>query len=172
MSRILYCVLDQVFEEASFSRQLVGWSMGGRIDTTLVLDALLIALWRRQPQHPVTVHSDQDGQFTGHEWQRFLRYHNLVSRMSRRGNCHDNAVAESFFQFLKREHVLRQIYATRSQARAYIFNYIEMFHNPKRRHGTVSNISPVESERRHFQLLGGSSFPGRFSIKYQAWLGT
>ena len=76
-----------------FSRQVVGWSMGSRIDTTLVLDALMMALWRRQPQHPVTVHADQGCQFTGHKWQRFLRDHNLVSSMSRRGQCHDNAVA-------------------------------------------------------------------------------
>lgn len=138
-----------------FSRQVVGWSMGSRIDTTLVLDALLMALWRRRPQHPVTVHSDQGCQFTGHEWQRFLRDHNLVSSMSRRGNCHDNAVAESFFQLLKRERVRRQIYATRSQARADIFNYIEMFYNPKRRHGTAGNTSPVEFERRHSQRLTG-----------------
>jgi putative transposase len=138
-----------------FSRLVVGWSMGSRIDTTLVLDALLMALWRRQPQHPVTVHSDQGCQFTGHEWQRFLRDHNLVSSMSRRGNCHDNAVAESFFQLLKRERVRRQIYATRCQARADIFNYIEMFYNPKRRHGTAGNTSPVEFERRHSQRLTG-----------------
>lgn len=88
-----------------------------------------MALWRRQLQHPVTMHSDQGSQFTGHEWQRFLRDHNLVSSMSRRGNCHDNAVAESFFQLLKRERVRRQIYARRSQARADIFNCIEMIDN-------------------------------------------
>ncbi|AVP56508.1 IS3 family transposase [Pulveribacter suum] len=136
-----------------FSRQVVGWSMGSRIDTSLVLDALLMALWRRRPEDPVTVHSDQGCQFTGHEWQTFLREHNLVSSMSRRGNCHDNAVAESFFQLLKRERVRRQIYATRSDARADIFNYIEMFYNPKRRHGTAGDTSPVEFERRHSQRL-------------------
>ncbi len=138
-----------------FSRQVVGWSMGSRIDTSLVLDALLMALWRRRPESPVTVHSDQGCQFTGHEWQTFLREHNLVSSMSRRGNCHDNAVAESFFQLLKRERVRRQIYATRSDARTDIFNYIEMFYNPKRRHGTAGDTSPIEFERRHFQRLTG-----------------
>ena len=138
-----------------FSRQVVGWSMGSRIDTSLVLDALLMALWRRRPQASVTVHSDQGCQFTGHEWQTFLREHNLVSSMSRRGNCHDNAVAESFFQLLKRERVRRQVYATRSDARADVFNYIEMFYNPKRRHGTAGDTSPVEFERRHSQRLTG-----------------
>lgn len=76
------------------------------------------------------VHSDQGRQFTGHEWRAFLRDHNLVSSMSRRGNCHDNALAESFFQLLKRERLRRQIYATRDQARADVFNNIEMFDNP------------------------------------------
>jgi putative transposase len=92
-----------------FSRQVVGWSMGSRIDTELVLKALLMALWRRQPKDSVLVHSDQGCQFTGHDWQGFLRNHNLVSSMSRCGNCHDNAVAESFFQLLKREKIRRQI---------------------------------------------------------------
>lgn len=101
-----------------FSRQVVGWPMGSRIDTALVLDALLMALWRRQPNTPVLVHSDQGCQFTGHEWQTFLGDHNLVSSMSRRGNCHDNAVAESFFQWLNRERIRRRIYTTRSDARA------------------------------------------------------
>ena len=136
-----------------FSRQVVGWSTGSRIDTSLILDALMMALWRRRPTEPVTVHSDQGSQFTSHDWQDFLRDHNLVSSMSRRGNCHDNAVAESFFQLLKRERVRRQIYPTRGDAKADVFNYIEMFYNPKRRHGTAENVSPVEFEQRHFQRL-------------------
>lgn len=86
---------------------------------------------------------------------RFLRDHNLVSSMSRRGNCHANAVAESFFQLLKREGVRRQIYAKRSQARADIFNHIEIFYNPKQRRGTAGNTSPVEFERRNSQRLTG-----------------
>jgi putative transposase len=137
-----------------FSRQVIGWSMGSRIDTELVLNALLMALWRRQPQEAVLVHSDQGCQFTGHDWQAFLRDHNLISSMSRRGNCHDNAVAESFFQLLKRERIRRQIYPTRQIARADVFNYIEMFYNPKRRHNTAGHVSPVEFERRHSQRLG------------------
>ena len=137
-----------------FSRQVIGWSMGSRIDTELVLNALLMALWRRQPKEVVLVHSDQGCQFTGHDWQTFLRDHNLVSSMSRRGNCHDNAVAESFFQLLKRERIRRQIYSTRLDARADVFNYIEMFYNPKRRHTTAGDVSPVEFEKRHSQRLG------------------
>lgn len=136
-----------------FSRQVIGWSMASRIDTELVLHALMMALWRRQPKEPVLVHSDQGSQFTGHDWQTFLREHNLVSSMSRRGNCHDNAVVESFFQLLKRERIRRQTYATRQDARTDVFNYIEMFYNPKRRHSTVGNVSPVEFELRHSQRL-------------------
>ena len=127
--------------------------MGSRIDTSLVLDALLMALWRRQPRAPVMVHSDQGCQFTGHEWQTFLRDHNLVSRMSRRGNCHDNAVAESFFQLLKRERIRRRVYATRDDARADVFNYIEMFYNSQRRHSSAAGLPPVEFEQRHSQPL-------------------
>jgi putative transposase len=136
-----------------FSRQVVGWSMGARIDTGLVLDALHMALWRRRPKEAVVVHSDQGCQFTSHEWQKFLRDHNLISSMSRRGNCHDNAVAESFFQLLKRERIRRQIYPNRNAARTDVFNYIEMFYNTKRRHSTAAGVSPVQFEQRHFQRL-------------------
>lgn len=129
--------------------------MGSCIDTVLLLDALMMALWRRQPRQPVTVHSDQGSQFAGHDWQDFLRDHNLFSSMSRRGNCHDNAVAESFVQLLKRERVRSQTYLTRDDARADVFNCIEMFYNPKRRHGSAGDTSPAEFERRHSQRLKG-----------------
>lgn len=127
--------------------------MGHRIDTELALNALLMALWRRQPKVTVTVHSDQGSQFTSHDWQGLLRDHNLVSSMSRRGNCYDNAVAESFFQLLKRERIRRQIYSTRDEGRADVFNYIEMFYNPRRRHNSAGDLSPVEFEQRYFQRL-------------------
>ena len=101
----------------------------------LAINALLIAVWRRKPTTEVMVHSDQHSQYSGHDWQDFLKAHRLRPNMSRRGNCHDNAVAESFFHLLKRERIRRQIYTTRAQARADVFDYIEMFYNPKRRHG-------------------------------------
>ena len=85
-----------------FSRLVVGWSMKSKITTDLVLDALLMALWRRKLQNKVLIHSDQVSQYTSYEWQTFLKQHNLECSMNRRGNCHDNAVAESFFQLLKR----------------------------------------------------------------------
>lgn len=92
-------------------------------------------------------------QFSSGDWQSFLKANNLVGSMSRRGNCHDNAVAESFFQLLKRERIKRQNYPTREAARQDVFNYIEMFYNPRRRHGTSGDVSPIEYEKRHYQSL-------------------
>ncbi len=136
-----------------FSRRVIGWSMQSRITKELALDALLMAVWRRNPQTPVTVHSDQGSQYTSYDWQAFLKEHGLEGSMSRRGNCHDNAVAESFFQLLKRERVRRQVYATREAARSDVFNYIEMFYNTRRRHGFNDQLSPVEYEARYDQRL-------------------
>ncbi len=87
------------------SRKVVGWSMQSRITKELVLDALLMAVWRRNPSNTVMVHSDQGSQYTSHDLRAFLKTHGLEGSMSRRGNCHDNAVAESFFQLLKRERI-------------------------------------------------------------------
>ncbi|TCB64843.1 IS3 family transposase [Acinetobacter sp. ANC 4216] len=136
-----------------FSRLVVGWSMKSRITTDLVLDALLMALWRRNPKNKVLIHSDQGSQYTSHEWQTFLRHHNLESSMSRRGNCHDNAVAESFFQLLKRERIKKKIYATRTEARSDIFEYIEMFYNSKRRHGSNGQRSPLDYEKANQKMV-------------------
>lgn len=137
-----------------FGRPVVGWSMSSRIDSNLVLNALLAAVWRRRPKTEVIVHSDQGSQFGSHDWRDFLAAHRLKPSMSRRGNCYDNAVAESFFQLLKRERIRRRVYATREQARADIFDYIEMFYNPKRRHSHAGGQSPVEFERRYFLKTG------------------
>jgi len=86
---------------------------------------------------------------TSQDWQAFLQQHNLEASMSRRGNCHNNAVAESFFQLLKRERIRRKVYDTREDARADVFEYIEMFYNPKRKHTNNGMLSPVEFERQH-----------------------
>lgn len=138
-----------------FSRQIIGWSMQSQMQADLVLKALLMAVWRRKPKHEVIVHSDQGTQYTSSDWQGFLKAHKLVCSMSRRGNCYDNAVAESFFQLLKRERIKRKIYKDREAARQDIFDYIEMFYNPIRRHGNNDNVSPVEFERQYFQKLNG-----------------
>ncbi|EOI5857347.1 IS3 family transposase, partial [Klebsiella aerogenes] len=137
-----------------FSRKIIGWSMQSRMTKDIVLNALLMAVWRRNPQKQVLVHSDQGSQYTSHEWQSFLKSHGLEGSMSRRGNCHDNAVAESFFQLLKRERIKKKIYGTREEARSDIFDYIEMFYNSKRRHGSSNHMSPTEYENQYYQRLG------------------
>lgn len=136
-----------------FSRKIIGWSMQSRITKEIVLDALLMAVWRRNPTSTVTVHSDQGSQYTSHDWQSFLKTHDLEGSMSRRGNCHDNAVAESFFQLLKRERIRRKIYTTRNEARSDVFDYIEVFYNVRRRYGSNNQLSPVEYEERYQQRL-------------------
>ncbi|MEI2606954.1 IS3 family transposase [Erwinia aphidicola] len=137
-----------------FSRKIIGWSMQSRMTKDIVLNALLMAVWRRNPQKQVLVHSDQGSQYTSHEWQSFLKSRGLEGSMSRRGNCHDNAVAESFFQLLKRERIKKKIYGTREEARSDIFDYIEMFYNSKRRHGSSDQMSPTEYENQYYQRLG------------------
>lgn len=129
-----------------YSRKVVGWAMQSRQTTDLVLQALLMAVWRRKPTHKVLIHSDQGSQFTSMDWASFLRAHNLEHSMSRRGNCHDNAVAESFFNLLKRERIRRRTYRTRDEARQDVFDYIEMFYNPKRKHANNGMLSPVNFE--------------------------
>lgn len=137
-----------------FSRRIIGWSMSSRMTKELVIDALLMAIWRRKPRQPVLVHSDQGSQYTSHDCNEFLKTHGLTGSMSRRGNCHDNAVAESFFQLLKRERVKRGIYPTRESAKLDIFNYIEMFYNTSRQHGSNDGLPPVEYERQYFNEAG------------------
>ena len=134
-----------------FSRKIVGWAMAPMMTSDLVLQALVAAAWRRKPGPGVMVHSDQGSQFTSSDWQSFLKVHRMVPSMSRRGNCHDNAVAESFFSVLKKERIKRRIYPTRAAATSDVFDYIEMFYNPVRRHGSAGDVSPVEFERRYAQ---------------------
>jgi putative transposase len=117
-----------------YSRRVIGWAVQSRQTTDVVLQALLMAVWRRKPKDKVLIHSDQGSQFTSMDWASFLRHHNLVHSMSLRGNCHDNAVAESFFNLLKRERIRRRVYRSRDEARQDVFDYIEMFYNPKRKH--------------------------------------
>jgi putative transposase len=135
-----------------FSRRVVGWSAQPRMITELALQALLAAVWRRKPKASVMIHSDQGSQFASREWQLLLGQHNLDASMSRRGNCHDNAVAESFFQLLKRERIRRRTYLTREAARQDVFEYIEVFYNPKRKHTNNGMLSPVDFEVRQRKL--------------------
>ncbi len=129
-----------------YSRMVVGWSMKDSLSRELVLDALLMAVWRRQPKNEVIIHSDQGSQYGSDDWIRFCRDHNLKTSMSRRGNCFDNAVAEAFFSNLKKERIRRRIYPTRHDARADVFDYIEVFYNRRRRHSYLGQLSPYEFE--------------------------
>jgi putative transposase len=128
--------------------------MKPRVTKELALDALLMAVWRRKPTSTVMVHSDQGCQYTSHDWMDFLKAHGLKASMNRRGTCHDNAAAESFFGLLKREWIKRHVYSTRDEARAVIFDYIEMFYNTQRRHSFNTQLSPVEYEKRYQERLG------------------
>ncbi|MDH0064508.1 MAG: IS3 family transposase [Cutibacterium avidum] len=130
-----------------FARNVVGWSMKPTLSRELALDALIMAVWRRKPDGEVIVHSDQGSQYGSDDWQRFCRANNLAPSMSRRGNCWDNAVAESFFSSLKKERIRKRIYKTRDLARADIFDYIEVFYNRARRHSHLGGVSPEAFEQ-------------------------
>lgn len=129
------------------SRMIIGWSMKATLARDLVLDALLMAVWRRNPKRDVIVHSDQGSQYGSDDWGRFCKDHKLQPSMSRRGNCYDNAAMESFFSSLKKERIKRRIYQTREEARSDIFDYIEVFYNRSRRHSALGQISPYEFEK-------------------------
>ena len=131
-----------------YSRRVVGWSMSQWMHRRLVIDALRMAIDARHPEADLVHHSDRGGQYTSDDFRDELAKHNIECSMSNTGNCYDNAVAESFFGLLKRERVNRTRYRTRDEARADIFDYIEVFYNRKRRHGYLGNISPVDFEKR------------------------
>jgi putative transposase len=129
------------------TRRIVGWSMSERIDSRLVVDALEMAIARRLPGAGLVAHSDRGSQYASEHYQRLLAGHGIVCSMSRRANCWDNAPMESFFASLKKELVHDEDYATREEARASLFEYIEVFYNRVRRHSSLGYKSPVEYER-------------------------
>src|SRR3954468_19407586 len=128
-----------------FSRKIVGWSAKPTIHQELVLDAVLMAVRRRRPRGTM-IHSDQGTQFGSDAWRRFCRSHRLEPSMSRKGNCWDNAVAESFFGSLKKERIKKQIYKTRELALRDVADYIDRFYNRTRRHSYLSGVSPEQFE--------------------------
>lgn len=132
-----------------FSRRVVGWSMKSEMTSQLVIDALLMAIWRRGSPKELLHHSDQGTQYTSDDFQRVLASHGIVCSMSRRGDCWDNAAMESFFSTLKTERTSKSNYTSRDQARADVFDYIERFYNPRRRHSTLQYLSPVRFEELH-----------------------
>lgn len=131
-----------------FSRQVIGWSMSTKNNTELVQDALTMAIWRRGAVNNVIVHSDQGSTYASKRYQHQLMTNNLRCSMSRKGECWDNAVAESFFGSLKNEHVHHEDYKTRAEARQSIFEYIEVFYNRQRRHAFLNYMTPVEYEEK------------------------
>lgn len=132
-----------------FSRRIVGWSMKPEMTAQLVMDALIMALWRRGKPEELLHHSDQGSQYTSEDFQRLLAHHGIKCSMSGKGDCWDNAAMESFFASLKKERVYtKPRYPTRDEARADLFDYIEAFYNPQRRHSTLGQISPAEFEQR------------------------
>jgi putative transposase len=131
-----------------FSRLIVGWSMSASMTAQLVTDALIMAIWRRGKPDALLHHSDQGSQYTSQQFQRLLVENRITCSMSRSGNVWDNAAMESFISSLKTERTARKTYRTRDEAKADVFDYIERFYNPKRRHSTLGYLSPMEFEMR------------------------
>ena len=131
-----------------FSRQVVGWSMSNRITKELVLNSLQIALWRRKPSAGLIFHSDRGSQYCSNDVQKMLKKNNMLSSMSRKGDCWDNSVSESFFGSLKTERLFDVRYSTRDEARKDVIDYIEMFYNSNRRHSYLGYLSPVDFEKQ------------------------
>ena len=132
-----------------FSRKVVGWATAPTIHRELVLNAVLLAVRRRRRPRGTLIHSDQGTQYGSDAWRRFCRSNRLEPSMSRKGNCWDNAVAESFFSSLKKERIKRQIYKTRALAHADVANYIDTFYNQSRRHSHLGGVSPEQFEAAH-----------------------
>jgi putative transposase len=135
------------------TRQIVGWAMRERMTDDLVIDALRMAWFRRRPRPGLIFHSDRGSQYCSHEFQNQLAEYGMLASMSRKGNCWDNAPSESFFNSLKNERVHGVRYETRDEARADVFDYIEVFYNRRRRHSSLGGVSPIsfyeEWLRRH-----------------------
>ncbi|MEG5238813.1 IS3 family transposase [Microcoleus sp. AT9b-C3] len=130
-----------------YSRRIVGWSMQESMTSQLVVDALMMAVWRRGRPVALLHHSDQGSQYTSEHFQKLLDEQGITCSMSRAGEVWDNSAMESFFSSLKTERTARKVYRTRGQARSDVFDYIECFYNPTRRHSTLGYLSPVQFER-------------------------
>lgn len=130
-----------------FSRRVVGWSLSNRMTTTLPLEALRMAWWSRKPGKGLIHHTDRGSQYASTQYQKELKRYKMVCSMSRKGNCWDNAVAESFFRSLKTERTDYRRYGTREEAKRDIVDYISMFYNSRRLHSTLGYVSPIEYEK-------------------------
>jgi putative transposase len=132
-----------------WSRRVVGWAMADHLRTELVVDALDMALWNRRPAAGLVHHSDQGCQYTSLAFGRRCREAGITPSMGSVGDCFDNAMAESFFATLECELLDRHRFATRTQARVAVFDYLEGFYNPHRRHSALGQLSPTDYERSH-----------------------
>ena len=130
------------------SRAVVGWSMGSRMTATLVTDSLEMAMWKRRPGAGLLVHSDRGSQYVSDRYQKLLNDNDFTCSMSRKGNCWDNAVAESFFHTLKTELVHHEDFQTREEAKQAIFEYVEVFYNRQRKHSTNGYLAPFKYEQK------------------------
>ncbi len=137
-----------------FSRRVVGWSMATHMRADLAMDALSMAIGRRLPEPNMIHHSDRGSQYSSNIYRDALRDNGIVCSMSRKGNCWDNAVVESFFATLKKDLIHRRPWPTVRETRKEIAEYIEVFYNRKRKHSTLGNISPVEFEHRFENKAG------------------
>lgn len=129
-----------------YSRAVIGWSMSRRMKKALVCDALMMALFKRKFPKNVIIHSDRGSQYCSNKYQKTLKDYHLIGSMSRKGNCWDNAIAESFFHTLKVELIHECIYKTRVQARQSIFQYMEGYYNNNRMHSSINYMTPLELE--------------------------
>ena len=136
-----------------FSRKVVGWSMQETMEKELVINALTMALKARQPPQGLLHHSDRGSQYASAAYQKLLRDRQITCSMSRKGNCYDNAVMESFFATLKQELVYQREYASRQQAKQDIFEYMEVWYNRRRRHSSLGYVSPQEFENSNQYAL-------------------
>lgn len=130
-----------------FSRRIAGWAIGKKITSGLVIKALNQAVWKRKPALGLILHSDRGSQHASDAFRGVLSRHGIRQSMSNKGDCYDNAVAESFFNTLKKEYVYFESFKTRTQAQSGIFEYIEAFYNRTRRHSTLGNLSPQAFEQ-------------------------
>ncbi len=130
-----------------YSRKVIGWSMNAQMTAQLVIDALMMVIWRRGKPIELLHHSGQGSQYTSEDFQRLLADQGITCSMSRKGDCWNNAAMESFFSTMKTERTARRTYVTRDELRADVFDYIERFYNPRRRHSTLGQVSPDQFEK-------------------------
>lgn len=140
-----------------YNRQIIGWSMNDQITQQLTCSALRMALRNRKPNDGLIVHSDRGVQYAAGSYRQLLKDWSIIPSMSRRGNCYDNAVSESVFATLKKELVYRQHYRSREEARASLFEYIEVFYNRERLHSGIGYVTPVEYEAAWNAQQGAAS---------------